>query len=396
MQIYEFKRKIWSWKVYKDLKKNIIKIFYLLPIQRNKIVFDNFGGKGFGDDPKYIAQELLQEMPKLKLIWVTTDVHTKLPSGIKPVKYGTIRAAYHWITAKIWVDNIKSTIRPEKRRGQFYIQTWHSTLGFKKNEADASDLPLVYLKQSKEDGKCIDLMYSDNDFRYDKYKNRFWYEGEVIKCDVPRMSILLKQDQTLHGKVYQELKIPNDKKIVLYAPTFRKNTDKMIYKMNVKAVCKALNNKFGASFEFVMRLHPNEAELAKDIMQEENIINATYYPDMQELLAVSDVLITDYSGCMFDFGFARKPVFLLAKDVEKYLREEREWYFTLSEVPFDLAQSDEMLIHNIMEFDNQKYMQKCKMFEQKVGFSDMGNGAKQISNLILEQINKEYNINNGK
>ena len=83
----------------------------------------------------------------------------------------------------------------------------------------------------------------------------------------------------------------------------------------------ALQKRFGVQFEFAMRLHPNEAEYAQEITQELGVINATNYPDMQELLAAVDVLITDYSGCMFDFGFAKKPVFLLAKDVDKYLRE---------------------------------------------------------------------------
>ena len=82
--------------------------------------------KVFGDDPKYIAEELLQRNLDLKMIWVTRNVQINLPDKICAVKYGTIRAAYHWITAKVWVDNVKSTIRPAKGKGNITFR--HGTL----------------------------------------------------------------------------------------------------------------------------------------------------------------------------------------------------------------------------------------------------------------------------
>ena len=375
--------------VYRKVKQGIISLLYIFPIDDKKIVFDNFEGKGFGDDPKYIAEELLQRNLDLKMIWVTRNVQINLPDKICAVKYGTIRAAYHWITAKVWVDNVKSTIRPAKRKGQYYIQTWHSTLGFKKNEQDAPKLPARYIKQAMKDGKQIDLMYSDNEFRCEKYRNSFWYYGEVIKCDVPRMEILLHDNCAVKNKVRDELKIEHEKRIVLYAPTFRKKTNNAIYKVDASSICQVLKERFGYQYEFIMRLHPNESDYAKEITQELGVIDATGYPDMQELLAAVDILITDYSGCMFDFGFARKPVFLLAKDVDEYLREEREWYFKLNDVPFDLAQSERELENNILKFDEHKYRILCDEFEKKIGFVDSGMGAKLLADRIIKQMKKE-------
>ena len=389
------KRNIRSSKLYMNIKSWIISKLYIFPIQTNKIVFDNFGGRGFGDDPKYIAKELLSRDINLKLIWVTTDPTIDLPQGIQTVKYGTIRAAYHWITAKVWVDNIKSTIRPPKRNGQYYIQTWHSTLGFKKNEADAENLPIRYIEQAKKDGKQIDLMYSNNDFRYDKYTNRFWYSGEVIKCDVPRIGELFCKDREKIDRVYSNLKINLNKKIVLYAPTFRKNIDKSIYHLNANEICKSLEKKFGGKFEFVIRLHPNDKEIANEIVKEMNVVDATDYPDMQELLSVVSILITDFSGTMFDFGFTRKPVFLYAKDVERYIKQERKWYFGFDQVPFTLSQTEDELIECIVKFDIEKYIHECALFEKKIGFVDSGNGSKIIADRILKEITKE-NITNGK
>ena len=93
---------------------------------------------------------------------------------------------------------------------------------------------------------------------------------------------------------------------------------------------------------------------------------------MQELLAVADVLITDYSGCMFDFGFTRKPVFLFAKDLKRYLAKERETYFSLSDVPFKLAQDEYELMKNIEEFNLTNYKIECQEFENRIGLKILG------------------------
>ena len=101
MKTNALKKKIQNTIVYKKVKSWIISKLYIFPVQNNKIIFDNFGGRGFGDDPKYIAEELLQRNLGLKIIWVTASPNISVPSGIQIVKYGTIRAAYHWITARV-------------------------------------------------------------------------------------------------------------------------------------------------------------------------------------------------------------------------------------------------------------------------------------------------------
>ena len=374
--------------LYKCYKNIIIKAMYHLPVCNKKVIFDNFGGKGFGDDPKYIAEELLKRNLGLDLIWVTSDMSLEFPKGIRKVKYGTIKAAYHWSTAKVWVDNIKSSIKVNKKPEQFYIQTWHSTLGFKKNEKDAKTLTERYITQSKKDAEITNLMYSNNDFRVDKYRNSYWYSGEVIKCDVPRMSILINTPETVRDTVRKYFSISEGKKIVLYAPTFRKKKSLNTYFFNYSNCLRALKTRFNNDFVMLIRLHPNESKFNGELNVYDgvNILNASNYPDMQELLAVSDVLITDYSGCMFDFGLVYKPVFLFAKDLQAYLSEDREVYFRLDKVPFKLATNEEDLIINIESFSNEEYLDSCKKFSSSIGYIDSGNGAIYISDLIIEKL----------
>ncbi|EJG46211.1 wciY domain protein [Streptococcus pneumoniae 2070335] len=102
-----------------------------MPIQSNKIIFDNFGGRGFGDNPKYILEELVSREKNLDLVWVTKDREISIPEGVRVVKYGSYRSFYEWLTARVWVDNIRNSDRPWKRKGQIYLQTWHGSDGVK-------------------------------------------------------------------------------------------------------------------------------------------------------------------------------------------------------------------------------------------------------------------------
>lgn len=370
---------------YKNIRKLLVIFMRCLPLNRNKIIFDNFGGQGFGDDPRYIAQKLHELNPHLSLYWVTYHPDGEFPQWLHPVKCGSVWADYHWLTSKVWVDNIKSTIRPLKRKNQYYIQTWHSTIGFKMNEADAPNLMKRYRDIAITDSKQIDLMYSNNTFRLDKYQNRFWYTGTVLKCDVPRTGFLLNPSESVTEKVYQFFGIPREKKLVLYAPTFRAHANLDLYRFDYIHCTKLLGEKFSGEFEMLLRLHPNECSYHDKLQLPKSVHNASLYPDIQELLMASDVLITDYSGCMFDFGFTHKPVFLLTKDLEQYQNEDRKLYFSLDELPFSISQTEEELWNSILAFDHASYVGKCHGFEEAIGFEDHGQGASILADIILKK-----------
>jgi len=375
--------------LYDLLKRGAYGVLPRLPICRRKIIFDNFAGKGFGDDPKYIALELLRRDPSLKMYWVLKNPDDPLPRGIRPLKHYGFMTAYQFHTAKIWVDNVKDYVKPEKRPGQYYIQTWHSTLGFKKNEQDALTLDEEYVAMAKRDAAMTDLMYSNNDFRLDKYRSRYWYSGEVRKCSVPRMSPLYERSPQLVQKVRDALNLGSEQ-IALYAPTFRDGQRYADYAMDVHRCLCALEKRFaGERFVMLVRLHPNEYRRFGPVAGDEGCVrDASAYPDMQELLAAADVLITDYSGCMFDFGFVNKPAFLFTKDYEHYRSRERGVYFSVDETPFFRADTDDELEQGILSFSQEAYEQKCEAFRRRIGYCDDGSGSRVLAELILEKMGR--------
>lgn len=364
-------------------------VFKLLPLQ-NKVVFENFRGRGMGDDPKYIALALLKDKSqKIKLIWLCNNVKEKYPDGIVPVKYKSLRSIYELSTAKVWVYNTKDGFKIPKRKGQFYIQTWHSSMGLKKVEKDAGLAP-SYQRFLAKDAAMTDLMYANSDFRVELYKKSFWYDGEVLRSDLPRMSLLINPEKSraAYNRVHEFYGLDEDCKIILYAPTFRNNADISLYKFDYDAVVRIAEAKFGGKFVMLLRLHPKLNRFKNEFLYNAEVIQASDYPDMQELLAASEILISDYSSSIFDFGAVGKLVLLYVPDLDAYLSSDRGLYFEMEELPFEKGKSDEALCEALYKVDMVNYKKNCQMFYNKIGYKDDGNGDVCIAQKIVQHIEK--------
>lgn len=363
-------------------------IFRMIPLQ-DKVVFDNFVGQGMGDDPKYIALELLNTQKHPALYWIVKDNSINLPDCIKPIKLNSLKSLYHLCTAKVWVDNVKNHVKPNKRKGQYYIQTWHAMIALKCVEEKVPNLPTGYIKRAVRDAAMTDLMYSNNDFEINLFKNTFWYNGRVIKCDEPRMSILINPKDNLRQMIYDYFHIEKSYKIALYAPTFRQDHSVNSIRWDYYTVLESLEKKFDSKFVLLLRLHPNVVDQCNSIEFSNRIINASKYPDMQELLSVSDILINDYSSSMFDFGYLRKPVFLICQDLEDYIASGRNLEFSIENLPFIFSRNVVELNKKIAAFDIGKYISDCNTFYNELGLNDKGYGAKVLSDIIMKHIYRE-------
>ena len=306
-----------------------------LPIQQNKIVLwsDNF--KTFGCSPKYIALYLAQNYPeKYDIVWVLErerPIPADLPAGIRIVRYFSMEYLKEVATAKVVVCNhrISDYHYFRKRKGQYYIQTWHSSLRLKKIEGDVPQLPDSYVATAKRDSEMIDLLLSGCRVSTDIFRRAFWYSGEILEKGTPRCDGFFGDTAAIKEKVYAHFGIPAGKKLALYAPTFRDDKAASLYGFEPDKLQESL----GADWVIGCRLHPNlNAEIPEGVA-----VPMSKYPDMQELLRACDLLITDYSSSMFDMAVAGKKCVLYVPDLETYLANERGLYFDLMELPFPKA-----------------------------------------------------------
>ena len=363
--------------------------YRLFPIDKTKIVISNYYGRGLGDNAKYIAEELLQRNQDIKIIWLVKNEEESrsLPAGAESCLFGSPESVYHLMTSKVWIDNCRKFFIMLKRKEQLYIQTWHGGGAQKRCELDAIDkLGDNYKKMAVRDSQNIDLMISESRFMTDLYHRSFWYDGPVYECGYPRYDILLKKDENLVSKVYKYFDIDRDKELVLYAPTFRADSSFKAYDIDFERLLTNLKQRFGKEYVILVHLHPNVANIEGGIDYDgTTVINSTFYPDTQELIAASSMLIGDYSSINYDFSLKRLPVFRYVSDLEEY-RNDRDLYFPFDEYPYPYAENNDELESLILNFDNDKYLEKLNAFFDKLGAVTERNASREIADLIIDYL----------
>jgi len=364
-------------------------LFRIFPIQKNKIFIQNFYGKGYGCNPKYLVEEILRCKLNFILVWAVKPEFSKdFPQTVKTVPYNSILSIYEEVTAKIWIDNCRKPSYVRKRKVQYYIQTWHGIVGLKRVEKDCEQqLSTHYIKKAKHDSTLANLFISDSKFTSDLYRSAFWYNGKILECGSPRYDILINSDQDIKNKVRRYFHITDNTKIVLYAPTFRDTFSPDVYNINYELILNALEEHTNGSWVFLTRMHPHFSNKSIFIEYNEKIFNANNYNDIQELLLTSDMLITDYSSCINEFALMNKPAFLYISDYEQY-KKERDFYFDLFSLPFPCAINNSELIQKIINFDNDHYLHSLKEFFIKVGIVKDGNASQKVVDRIIMEIKK--------
>lgn len=357
-----------------------------LPLQENKVVFSSFGGKGFGDNPKAVALALLAADPSLDLVWLTRDMQTPLPRGVRPCPFGTPQAVRELSTAKVWVDNSRGGAH-YKKKGQFYLQTWHGFALKRIEAAVQKQLPESYIRQCRKDSGMIDLIVSNSRFMTDLYHRDFWYDGEVAEFGSPRNDVFFRRNPDLQRTVRARLGLPEDRKLLLYAPTFRADGGTAAYALDAEAARKACEARFGGSWSALIRLHPVAAGLSAGLFayDGDRILDATGYPDMQELLVAADLLVTDYSSSMFDYALSGKPCIQFAADMEAY-QNDRNFYFSPDRLPFPLARSNAELCRILESYDGAAYKARWEAFALETGFREDGHASERCAQWIIDRM----------
>ena len=375
------------YEIFNDFLSLFYRLFYIFPIKSNKIVISNISGRGYGESPKYIAEELLKNKDKYDLVWLINSENidsSEIPSEIRIVKTGTIQSLYELATAKFWIDNTWKQPYVRKRRGQYFIQTWHG-YGPKKTIKNPEKEPRLYIESLKRCSKMTDLFTIPNEHFKDLCHSDFWYYGDILESGFPRNDIFFSNNLVeIREKVYSRLNILREKRVLLFAPTYRQNLNtRFIDMIDIEGCLSALNARYGGEWVFLLRLHPLMKDIIPKRVQEESdcILDASSYMDMQELLYVSDILITDYSACMFDFIHTRKPCILYHPDIEEY-KDTRGFCIQPDQLPFPRTNSNKELIDCITTFDSTIFEKMLEDWFEKNKTYDTGHASKYVVDWI--------------
>lgn len=367
------------------IKRTIFSICRVFPLQ-NKVIASTFKGTKYGDNPQYIFEQLRLLDDKIDYVWLKRDDYIyDIPSWIRVVSYYlNIKTIYELSTAKVIIDTHRFRKDIRKRKGQVFIETWHGGLGIKKIEFDVPkycDYKLV-IDEIKATNRLADVFISQSDHLSNIFRRAFRYQGPIWKCGYPKNDILFSDNSEISGKIRDTYGL-HDEHIVLYAPSFRdyfyKEIDISVYSVDFEILQQALTQRFDGEWVIMTRWHPLfSSKITQRMNLPSNVLDVTNYPDIQDLLMTVDIVISDYSSCMFDAALRNLPCFIYATDVEQY-KADRGVYFEMDELPFPYASDNEELTQNILKYNDHDYQISLKRFFERVGLVETGHASKDIA-----------------
>lgn len=383
-------------KSVKKIVKSIIKTLLLLfPVRNNKIVFCSFGGKNYGGNPKYIAEEIARKHPNVDMVWILKNPLETIPKGMRKVRANSVRCLYEYRTAKVIVQDIRNSHFCKKRRGQYYLQTWHGARHTKEVEKAAeATLSDNYVAQAKYDGSVTDAFIVDSEQQAQIAKRDFWLNDDVefLVYGLPRNDIFFdsKKKDKASKKVRKVFKRKDDDYLVLYAPTFRDDGSTDAYVTNFERLLDAFDKKTGKNSIIMVRFHPNVDKRTVGVAYSDRVIDASEYPDMQELAIACDCCISDYSSSIFGFVTMSKPVFLYAPDYDEY-SAGRGLSREFLNIPLRFNKSIGELVEEVLAFKKKEYVKKIDKMNRDAQVVDDGHASEKAAEWIMNKIEKGKN-----
>ena len=356
----------------------------------------------YGCNPKYICEELLKRDENVEIVWRIPDKKQKkgrggVPECVKGVRPGTIEYYRELYSANIIVANSYIFLDQVTllKKNQTLLQTWHGSLGIKRFGKNDMKGHRRQRFASIMTGKMTDYCITNSSFVSDSLRNTFWPKTLMLEYGHPRNDILFegyanKRDE-LNKMFREKYNIDDTTKLVMYAPTFRDNKNFDCYNINYNDLCDALNKRFGGVWKVLLKFHPSLRKVYEhNKVTNDNIIDVTDYDDMQELISFTDIAITDYSSWIYDFMLQRKPGFIFAVDIDLY-NNERGFCYPLETTPFPISCNNEELIENIINFDNENYINRLESFLKDKGCIEDGHASERVVDKILSII-EETNL----
>lgn len=318
-----------------------------LEINDKKVLYEAFQGGQIGDSPFAFFQELATntQYSDLKHVWVLSeknqDLVLQLPKSLQDkvevVITGTKSYFDALLTAKYLFNTATFPAWFIKKPGQIYTNTWHGTahktLGY-----DMAGGRSIARNQVRN-FLMTDYMISPNAhmthvFR-DSYKLEGAYDGQILEGGYPRIDLTLNIDKTsyIQELVAEGIRINSDKATILVAPTWRgsTNTDPKNNIFELITLLDKLLADFGMTYNVLLKVHQLQYNYAKDIPELQGYLIPDYAVT-NKIIAIADVLVTDFSSIFFDYLVTNKPIIFTLDDAESYSKE-RGYYFDLETLP---------------------------------------------------------------
>ncbi|WP_017588464.1 bifunctional glycosyltransferase/CDP-glycerol:glycerophosphate glycerophosphotransferase [Nocardiopsis ganjiahuensis] len=320
------------------------------------ILFDSYSGKQFSDSPRDMYEELRRRGVDTPMSWMVRQRQLALPHGLTEVRTASQEYFEALARTEFIVSNTHVPLWFEKQPGQKVVQTWHGSM-LKRIGFDIEHVQFAsrdYHDRLRRETAQWDYLVSPSPWATPILRSAFGFEGEILETGYPRNDIFHRPErEALTERVRERLGLPEGKKVVLYAPTWRDNKFYAPgkYKLDMNLDLRRLYEELGDDYVLLVRRHPNIVDRVPTVGKD-FVHDVSSYPEIQELFLVTDILVTDYSSLMFDFANTGRPMLFFTYDLEEYRDNLRGFYFDFeTTAPGPLLRTSDEVIESIRGID---------------------------------------------
>ena len=369
--------------------KYLINIVYVcssvLPIQK-RVVFATNRTEQLSDNFKYIYEEMQLQKVEYQSLFLLKKMGFGWKGRLQYLLH-LLKATYYLATSKYFlIDDFYFPVYVVKlRKGTEVVQTWHACGAFKKFGYSILD------KEYGADNNYVKYIPIHKNYSHvlvsaqevvPCYAEAFNMEASNIRpLGIPRTDLFFKESlkEKSIQKVYQSFPELKGKKLVLYAPTFRGATQADMH-MEIPFNLDQVLDTLEEGVILGLKMHPFVRELP-DLSTYSNVVDLSTYPEINDLLLITDLLITDYSSIVFEYSLLERPMIFYAHDQEQYIKERDFYYEYETFIPGPLVQTTDELIQVLT---SQSYdLKAVKTFKETFFDCPDGRASERFVNQIL-------------
>ncbi|MFJ5921976.1 CDP-glycerol glycerophosphotransferase family protein [Kitasatospora sp. NPDC092948] len=351
---------------------------------RDAVLYDVFGGRSYSCNPRAVHEELVRRGLPLEHLWVVEDGQEQPPPGAVAVRQWSPEWYEALATSRYLVGNTHFPEFLHRREGQVVVQLWHGTplkRIARQVESDwlAND---GYLERLADEVRQWNLLLSPSPFATPILADSFDYRGEMLEAGYPRNDRLVRDDPAEAARIRARLGIPEGRKVVLYAPTWRDDQrDGDRYRLDLHLDVEQARAALGEDHVLLLRPHVHVGGRMPD---DAFVRDVSDHPDVADLMLIADVLVTDYSSLMFDFAVTGRPMLFFTYDLEHYRTRLRGFTFDFeAHAPGPLLSDSADLVAALRDFDPAPHAERYRAFRERFCPLDDGGAAARVVDRML-------------
>lgn len=381
-----------SYSIYFYVMSGIFKLIGLFIRTDDKLIlFNSYGGKRFDDSPRSIYEQMLNDdrFSDYSLVWAIQDPDKiKISGRAAVVKTDSFQYFMTALRARVWITNSSMERGLDfKKKRTLCFNTWHGTpikvMGIDIRDENQSFKSKMLVR--------ADVMLAQGQYDIDTFSHAFQLPLQTFRMTgLPRNDVLANYTQDDVDRIKEKLGIDKNKKVLLYAPTFReytKGTSKEVV-LNVPINLQRWQDLLGKDYVVLFRAH---YEVAKHMKVDGYSMfkDMSSYPDLNELMIAADALISDYSSIFFDFSVTHKPMYCFAYDYNEYMANRGMYLNMEGELPCKIHQDENGLIKALLKYNETKdqLQKQTAEFQQKF-VTEYGHGAEKSCAELYDWLNR--------